>query len=312
MSLEPFGVGKEPGQPAPGQSARQGHATAPRPCVVIPVYNHGGTLRDVVVRTLAHCAHVLVVDDGSTDGGPDTLHDLPVTVLRLPRNGGKGAALLAGARAAASPVPGAQGERAEQAATHIITLDADGQHYPEDLPRMLEALRRHPNAILVGARDFDTPHVPASSRFGRAFSGFWMRVQTGVRVSDMQSGFRVYPLQILHCLSLGEKGYAFEVEVLVRAAWAGFAVLDVPVRVLYQEAEKRISHFHALRDNARISLLNTRLTLRASRPCPFAAAPWNWKAASRCVALWPRCAVCWPRPTAAPPPGNWPVPPPWP
>lgn len=226
--------------------------------VVIPVYNHGATLRDVARRALMHCPDVLVVDDGSTDGGPDTLGDIPVRLVRLPRNRGKGAAIDEGARAAAA-----------EGATHIVTLDADGQHYPEDLPRLLHAAQCSPHAVIVGSRDFNTPNVPAASRFGRAFSGFWMRVQTGLAVSDMQSGYRVYPLAALRRLTLLESGYAFEVEVLVRAAWAGFAIEEVPVRVLYPEASRRISHFKALRDNARMSLLNTRLTVRALAPIPF-------------------------------------------
>lgn len=244
------------------------------PVAVIPVYNHGATLRDVVQRTLLFCPQVVVVNDGSTDGGDgghnslkvdgatdrgaNWLPDLPITLITLPRNGGKGAALMAGAEAAR-----------KLGATHIITLDADGQHYPEDIPLFLEALHRTPHAILVGCRDFNTPHVPKSSRFGRAFSGFWMRVQTGLAVGDMQSGFRAYPLHVLACLDLDETGYAFEVEVLVRAAWAGFEICDIPVRVIYPPADERISHFHALRDNARISLLNTRLTVRALIPIPF-------------------------------------------
>lgn len=234
----------------------------PTPWVVIPVYNHGTTLRDVTLRALRHCPRVLVVDDGSTDNGPAELADLPAHLVRLPRNQGKGAALLAAARWLGEP-------GRNHPATHMITLDADGQHYPEDLPHFLAALHRHPHAFIVGARDFSTPNVPASSRFGRSFSGFWMRVQTGVRVSDMQSGFRVYPLAALNRLNVSEKGYAFEVEVLVRAAWAGFAIEEIPVRVLYEDASRRVSHFRALKDNARISWLNTRLTLRALTPIPF-------------------------------------------
>jgi len=94
-------------------------------------------------------------------------------------------------------------------------------------------------------------------------------VQTGVRVGDMQSGFRAYPLQALRCLKLAEAGYAFEIEVLVRAAWAGFQVREIDVRVAYPPAGERISHFRLFRDNARISLLNTRLTMRALLPIPF-------------------------------------------
>jgi uncharacterized protein (DUF2062 family) len=226
--------------------------------IVIPVYNHRDTLRSVVERALGLHSLVIVVDDGSTDGSADTLRDLPARLVHLARNGGKGAALLAGAEAAA-----------QAGATHIITLDADGQHYPEDIPLFLAAIATLPHAILVGCRDFSVPHVPASSRFGRSFSAFWMRVQTGVTVHDMQSGFRAYPLHVLRCLKLTESGYAFEIEVLVRAAWAGFQVHELAIRVYYPPAAERISHFRLFRDNARISLLNTRLTMRALLPLPF-------------------------------------------
>ena len=226
--------------------------------LVIPVYNHREGLRDVVQRALNQCRTVIVVDDGSTDGSADSLEGLPITLARLPRNGGKGAALLSGAA-----------EAARLGATHMITLDADGQHYPEDIPLFLKAIAQHPGAIIVGCRDFNVPHVPGSSRFGRAFSAFWMLVQTGERVRDMQSGFRAYPLRVLDCLKFTEPGYAFEIEVLVRAAWAGFDVREIDIRVYYPPREERISHFKALKDNVSISLLNTRLTIRALVPVPF-------------------------------------------
>lgn len=226
--------------------------------VIIPVYNHGATLRRVVEGALLVHPDVLVVDDGSTDNGPESLAGLPACLLRLGRNQGKGVALLAGARAAR-----------EAGATHIICLDADAQHDPAEIPAFLAEAEAHPHTVIVGERDFSVPDVPASSRFGRAFSGFWMRVQTGLRVGDMQSGFRAYPLAVLECLQLSETRYAFEVEVLVKTAWAGFAIRGIPVRVYYPPAGERISHFKALADNARISLLNIRLTVRALLPVPF-------------------------------------------
>jgi len=230
----------------------------PVTAVVIPVYNHKDALRLVVERALSLHSFVIVVDDGSTDGSASTLEGLPVHLVRLAHNSGKGAAMLAGAEAAA-----------REGATHIITLDADGQHYPEDIPLFLEAIAAFPHAVIVGCRDFSVPHVPVSSRFGRWFSAFWMRVQTGVRVCDMQSGFRAYPLHVLHYLKLTESGYAFEIEVLVRAAWAGFRVHEINIRVHYPPATERVSHFRLFKDNVCISLLNTRLTIRALLPIPF-------------------------------------------
>ncbi len=230
--------------------------------VVIPLYNHGGTIQDVVQRTLRFCTgictRVLVIDDGSTDDGLVALSGLDIHSIRLPQNMGKGHALRMAAQALH-----------EAGFTHMITLDADNQHYPEDIPLFLRAIEAHPQTFFVGARDFATDNVPRASRFGRAFSEFWMFVQTGTRVADMQSGFRAYPLQALLCLPLKENRYSFEIEALVQAAWAGFAIGDIPIRVLYQQGDERISHFKAFRDNVRISLLNTRLTVRALVPIPF-------------------------------------------
>lgn len=235
---------------------------APSILIVVPVFNHGRTLRSVVEGVLLQrtdtVKDVLVVDDGSTDGGAETLDGLPVLLVRHPQNSGKGTALVTAARKAA-----------ELGCTHILTLDADGQHHPEDIPLLADAAARNPAAVIVGARRFEGEHVPAASRFGRAFSAFWMLLQTGMAVSDMQSGFRVYPLECILSLSHAEPRFAFEIEVLVRAAWAGFAILEVPVSVSYPPPDERISHFDKFRDNVRISLLNTRLTIRALLPVPF-------------------------------------------
>lgn len=231
---------------------------APHIAVLIPLYNHGATVRNVAERALLQCENVWVIDDGSTDGGADTLADLPVHILHLAQNGGKGAALMAGAKALQ-----------EAGFTHMITLDADNQHYPEDIPHFVKAIQNAPHAFIVGARDFTVPNVPKSSRFGRAFSEFWMFVQTGQRVNDMQSGYRAYPLQALLCLTLRESRYSFEIEVLVNAAWSGFAINEIPINVYYQTKEERVSHFKALADNVRISIMNTRLTVRALIPVPF-------------------------------------------
>jgi uncharacterized protein (DUF2062 family) len=223
--------------------------------IAIPVYNHGRTLREVVVRALRVHSEVLVVDDGSTDGGSERLAGLPVRVLRHSTNLGKGAAILTAARAAQA-----------LGMSHIITLDADGQHDPADIPRFVSVLRDGPAAIVVGKRDFESVPVPGASRFGRAFSNFWLRVQTGLLLGDTQSGFRAYPVAVLGGLKLRERRFAFEIEVLVRAAWAGVELRETDVSVRYQPKGERVSHFHLIQDNLRLSLLNTRLTVRSMFP----------------------------------------------
>lgn len=229
----------------------------PRVLVAVPVYNHASTLRAVVLGLLERHPHVLVVDDGSDDLEPEVLAGLPVRMVRHGRNRGKGAAIRTAAL-----------EARRQGMSHIVTIDADGQHDPADLPLFLEAVAADPLAVIVGARDFNTENVPGSSRFGRAFSNFWLRVQTGVILSDVQSGYRAYPLIVLENLRCTENRYSFEVEVLVRAAWAGFRLREVNIRVHYPPKGERVSHFRAFMDNARISFLNTRLTIRAIMPVP--------------------------------------------
>ncbi|MDR2076241.1 MAG: DUF2062 domain-containing protein [Desulfovibrio sp.] len=251
------------------------HFDARRILVVVPVFNHAGTLPDVVRRVLSLHPNALVVDDGSTDlpfpatgnasgevfsavppeGHP--LYGLVSRYLRLPDNRGKGAAVLAGAA-----------EAKRLGMSHIITIDADGQHDPDDLPRFLSAAAREPLTVFVGERDFPAENVPFSSRFGRVFSNFWYRMQTEKTIGDVQSGFRLYPLSIFDAVRCRETRYAFEVEILVRASWAGFSVKGIPVSVRYQPKNKRVSHFKPLADNARIALLNTRLTFRAIMPVP--------------------------------------------
>lgn len=220
--------------------------------VVIPVYNHGATLREVVTRTLAVHNTVIVVDDGSQDTGPDTLRGLAVYCIRHARNRGKGAAILSGAQKAR-----------RLGMTHIITVDADGQHRPEDLLSIVKEINRDPHAIVVGKRDFEGHYAPPASRVGRRISNFWFLMETGRSIGDAQSGYRAYPLNVLRSLTLRERRYTFEIEVLVKAAWAGVPIREVVVSIFYSRLDDRISHFHLFRDNVRLSALNARLFLRA-------------------------------------------------
>lgn len=248
--------------------------------IVIPVYNHGATLREVAEKSLAVHPEILVVDDGSTDGGAARLAGLPVSVIGHAANRGKGAAILTAAH-----------EARRRGLTHLVTLDADGQHDPADIARFLTVLRQDPWAVLVGTRDFNQPAIPRASRFGRAFSNFWLRLQTGVSIGDSQSGFRAYPVALLEALHLREMGYAFEVEVLVKASWAGVALREVPVSVYYPPPGERISHFQRFRDNLRLSYLNTRLTLRALVPLPHRRLVPETRAGEKISAIHPLRSV---------------------
>ena len=225
--------------------------------VVIPVYNHSNTLREVVVSALEVNDSVMVVDDGSTDGGIDTLADLDVQILQHSRNRGKGAAIMTAAKACR-----------QLEMTHMVTIDADGQHDPFEIRKFLRKIRSEPYSIVVGRRDFRTANVPGLTKFGRHFSNFWFRIQTGQSLGDTQSGFRAYPLLVLENLKLREKRFAFEIEVLVKAAWAGVKLQEVDISVLYPPADKRISHFRVFRDNWQISRLNTKFTIMSMFPIP--------------------------------------------
>ena len=222
----------------------------------IPVYNNAATIADVVARAKQHVENIVVVDDGSTDTDLRyLLQGHGATVVRHESNRGKGAALLTAFRHAEA-----------NGGQYMITLDGDGQHFPEDIPLFLPQLS--PGVILLGRRDEVTGEMPRSSRFGRRFSDFWIYVETGTKVSDSQSGFRAYPLRHLLALDMWSRHYNFEMEILTRAIWAGFSVKSVPIRVWYPEAEKRVSSFRPVMDNFRISRVHVRLLVRRLLPIP--------------------------------------------
>lgn len=228
-----------------------------RALIVIPTFNNRVSLRGVVQRALATGLPVLVVNDGSTDGIDEVLAGLACERIDHAKNRGKGAAIATGAHWAAN-----------RHFTHIITIDADGQHDPEDANKFIEALRAEPWSVIVGARDFGDQEIPFSSRFGRGFSNFWLRLDAGVKLPDSQSGFRAYPVEVILELScLNSRRYAFEVEILVHAARAGLKLSSVPVNVHYPAA--RVSHFRPLLDNILISEVYARSFMRNFLPWPY-------------------------------------------
>ncbi|MDR3132975.1 MAG: DUF2062 domain-containing protein [Prevotellaceae bacterium] len=222
-------------------------------CVIIPVYNNAGTLAEVIAGVQRYAGAVIVVNDGSTDATPEILSAIPsITVLTHPANRGKGGALRTGFRYALH-----NGFR------YAITLDADGQHFPEDIPLFAEAIAKGSGALVLGARRLKQENMPGKNTFANRFSNFWVWVETGKRLEDTQSGFRAYPLRAFADAKFFTRRYDFELEILVRSAWKGLPVITVPVRVFYAPEGKRVSHFKPLRDFMRISLLNVFLVLLA-------------------------------------------------
>ncbi len=217
-------------------------------CVIIPCFNHAGTIAQVVRQAQAHCP-VLVLDDGSTEKLPE----LPnAQVIRLEQNRGKGSALRAGFQRAAA-----------DGFTHAITMDADGQHCVGDLPAFLSAANAQPAALITGVRDLVKAGAPIGRRRSNAVSSFWFHVETGVRLADTQCGFRCYPVALTRQLRVGSGGYAFELEFLVRASWVGTPIVPVPIQSSYDLAQLEQSHFRPVLDLARITFINIGLVLQS-------------------------------------------------
>ncbi len=154
---------------------------------------------------------------------------------------------------------------------YALTIDSDGQHFPADIPRFLERLdEKQTPTLLIGARNMAQEGVPKKSSFGNKFSNFWYWFETGIRLEDTQSGFRLYPLKEMPKKYFTPK-FEFEIESIVRAAWKGIPVENIPIQVHYEQVD-RVSHFRPFRDFTRISVLNTVLvtiTLLYIKPRDF-------------------------------------------
>ena len=192
------------------------------------------------------------MNDGATDATPDILARYPqLTIIHLPKNKGKGNALRIGFNKAR-----------DLGYDYALTIDSDGQHYPDDIPVFIAAIEaENEPTLLVGSRNMSQDGVPKKSSFGHKFSNFWFHLETGVNLPDTQSGYRLYPLQHIPKKYYTEK-FEFEIEILVRSSWNGVQLKNVPIQVLY-DPEERVSHFRPFRDFMRISLLNSVLVLIA-------------------------------------------------
>ncbi|MGM0551781.1 MAG: DUF2062 domain-containing protein [Bacteroidota bacterium] len=223
-------------------------------CILVPTYNNATTLPQVLDELLSYTNQIIVVNDGSTDATEKLLNGYAgrLTVVGYNKNRGKGYALRRGFR-----------EAWRLGFTHVLTIDSDGQHKPSDLPKFLEICRQHPEALIMGSRNMDQASVPGKSSFGNKFSNFWFWVETGIKLPDTQTGYRLYPLEKLHNMRFVTRKYEFEIEVIVKAAWKGIPFKAIPVDVYYAPKEIRISHFRPFRDFTRVSILNTFLVLIA-------------------------------------------------
>ncbi len=228
--------------------------------ILIPTYNNAGTLRRVLSEILELCqcekttpskSRVLVVNDGSTDSSSEILKGFEnqISLIEYPENKGKGWALRQGFRFAI-----------ENDYRHVITIDSDGQHYPEDLVLFVEKIKECPDSLIMGSRDMKGAGAPTKSSFGNKFSNFWFYLETGIKLPDTQTGFRCYPVKALKKLRLYTRKFELEIEVIVKLAWAGVPVHSLPVKVKY-DPDERVSHFRPFKDFTRISILNTYLVI---------------------------------------------------
>jgi len=219
-------------------------------CVIIPTYNNHKTLRRVINGVLKYTQNVIVVNDGSTDTTKEILDSYPnVTQLHIAKNQGKGNALCEGFKKAKA-----------LKYLYAITIDSDGQHFPEDIPVFLDNLEASgKDILLIGNRNMNQDGIPKKSSFGNKFSNFWFWFETGITLEDTQSGYRLYPLNAIPNRFFTKK-FEFEIEVIVRTAWNGVEVKNVPINILYDPNE-RVTHFRPFKDFTRISILNTILVL---------------------------------------------------
>ncbi|HED4101914.1 TPA: glycosyltransferase [Klebsiella aerogenes] len=254
------------------------------PCVLIPCYNHGAMMPRVLARLQPFGLPCIVVDDGSDSSTRQQLERLTaetanLTLIRLPQNAGKGAAVIRGLQAAA-----------QAGFSHAVQVDADGQHAIEDIPQLLALAQAHPEALISGQPIYDDS-IPRSRLYGRWITHVWVWIETlSLQLKDSMCGFRVYPvtptLQLAQRVSLGQR-MDFDTEVMVRLYWQGNTSYFVPTRVTYPP--DGLSHFDAIKDNCRISLMHTRLFLGMLPRIPsllFRRASPHWARQQEVKGLW--------------------------
>jgi glycosyltransferase involved in cell wall biosynthesis len=220
-------------------------------CIIIPSFNNAKTLGNVILQTQKYCKDVFVVNDGSTDNTLDVLNKINgFKLVSYEKNKGKGFAIRKGFKAAL-----------DDGFEYAITIDSDGQHFPEDIAKVMLKHEKNPGALLIGSRNIEAEGMPSKNTFANKFSNFWYWAETGQKLPDTQSGFRLYPIGKYKNTKWFTTKYEFEIEVLVRSNWSNIKTIPIPIRVYYPPKEERVSHFKPLKDFTRISILNTFLVL---------------------------------------------------
>jgi glycosyltransferase involved in cell wall biosynthesis len=215
--------------------------------IVIPALNEALRIRDVVEGALAQCPNVILIDDGSDDGTADRVADLPITVIRHASRMGKGAGLRDGFA-----------EAMRQGRHGVISMDGDGQHSADDIPRLLEAANAYPEHIVIGARLRKRSRQPTYRRLANEFGDWGIAIGCGFRIADTQSGQRFYPASVCALGDIPGEDFVYEAQILISASrLLGVRCVSVPIESRYQAAtgpvQFRKSHFRPLRDLWRIT-----------------------------------------------------------
>lgn len=215
-------------------------------CIIVPVYNNPKTLRRVVEGLRSINKALIVVDDGSDLSAAELLNGIDCVIVAHKKNLGKGKALISGAKKAK-----------ELGFSHFMSVDADGQHFIDDAKKVFESFEGK-NEIIIGKRDFDSVKVPKASSIGRFLGNSMVYIETGVWVSDTQSGLRIYPLSLFE-EPFKSSGYEFEIESLVRHLRRGGGLKMIDIKTIYPI--DRVTHFHKVRDNFKMTVLHTKLII---------------------------------------------------
>ncbi len=226
-------------------------------CVIIPVYNNVKTIANVINQCQKYINHVIVINDGSTDGTAEKIPKEDIISHHFESNQGKGSAIKKGFTIAN-----------ENNFDYAITIDADGQHYPSDIPNFISESKKYPQSIIIGKRIFNE-NVTRATKVGLFFSNLFISLLTLQKTEDTQCGYRLYPLKLMNKIKLTHNTYDFEAEVIVKSCWRTCKIKYIPINVHYDKPEDRISHFQMKRDGWRGVRLFTKLIFQSIYRIPL-------------------------------------------